>query len=79
LAPGLGGSGDIQIPKELRDTLAQLAAPPTTALAEAGVLPLMNQLVLALEQIPKLIEEVRESEFGVPVLCVIVWLLYIVV
>lgn len=64
MVPGLpgggSGGGGIQIPKELRDTLVQLAAPPTTALAEAGVLPLMNQLVHALEQIPQLIDEVSE-------------------
>jgi hypothetical protein len=34
-------------------------SPSVEALSDAGVLPVLNQLVVSLEQIPKLVDEVR--------------------
>ena len=48
----------VTIPKELRETLTQIISPSATTLADAGVLPVLHQLVTGFEQIPKLIDEV---------------------
>lgn len=53
----------IKIPQEIRQTIADIVSPPSTALADAGILPVMNQLFHGLEQIPLLIDEVS-FEFG---------------
>jgi hypothetical protein len=50
---------EIQIPEEFRDSVSKLVAPQLKALSEAGVLPILNQAIHTLEQIPKLITEVR--------------------
>jgi hypothetical protein len=49
----------IKIPKEFRDTFTKTVSPSVEALSDAGVLPVLNQLVVSLEQIPKLVDEVR--------------------
>jgi hypothetical protein len=49
----------IKIPKELRDAVFDVISPSATALSDAGVLPFLNEVVVSLEQIPKLIDEVR--------------------
>jgi acetyl esterase/lipase len=54
----LQGLPAIAIPEALRSSLETLISPSATALKGAGVLPLMNQLVDTLDQIPLLIEEV---------------------
>jgi acetyl esterase/lipase len=46
------------LPAALRTGLQTLIAPSATALSGAGILPLMNQVVDTLDQIPLLIEEV---------------------
>jgi len=53
--------GDVVIPAELRDGIETLIKPSATALSTAGVLPLMNQVVDTLDQIPLLIKEVAEG------------------
>mmetsp|Transcript_5924 Transcript_5924/g.9332 ORF Transcript_5924/g.9332 Transcript_5924/m.9332 type:complete len:431 (-) Transcript_5924:52-1344(-) len=53
--------GDIVIPEELREGIETLVKPSVTALSNAGALPLMNQLVDTLDQIPLLISEVAEG------------------
>jgi len=52
---------EVEIPEELRDGIETLIGPSVTALSGAGVLPLMNQMVDTLDQIPLLIEEVAEG------------------
>lgn len=61
--PPFQSNKDVKIPKEFRDTFAQAVSPSVDALSEAGVLPILNQVVLTLEQIPKLIDEVRIDAF----------------
>jgi hypothetical protein len=62
----------VKLPNELRDTISQVITPSVTALSEAGVLPILNQAVVTLEQIPKLVDEVRYKTvdcvrmFGLP-------------
>jgi hypothetical protein len=50
---------EIQIPEEFRDSMSKLVSPQLKALSEAGVLPILNQAFHSLEQIPKLVTEVR--------------------
>jgi hypothetical protein len=52
---------DLLIPAAVRTGLQTLINPTATALASAGVLPLLNHLVDTLDQIPLLIEEVAEG------------------
>lgn len=54
----LQGLPAIAIPEALRTSLQTLLSPSATALTSAGVLPLLNQVVDTLDQIPLLIEEV---------------------
>lgn len=61
--PPFQSNKDIKIPKELRDTFSQAVSPSVEALSTAGVLPILNQVVVGFEQIPKLIEEVRMDAF----------------
>ena len=48
----------VKIPTELREAYARWAAPSIATLAETGVLPLLHESIVSLEQIPKLIDEV---------------------
>jgi len=48
----------IEIPTEIRETYTKWAEPSITALSEAGVLPIIHETIVSLEQIPKLIDEV---------------------
>lgn len=57
----------IKIPKEFRDTFTKTVSPSVEALSDAGVLPVLNQLVVTLEQIPKLVDEVRR--IANPIVC----------
>ena len=61
LPPGLfpSDTDGIKIPQEIRQTIADIVSPPAEALADAGILPVMNQLIYGLEQVPLLIDEVR--------------------
>lgn len=58
--PFFGNDQDqsIKIPTEIRETYAKWAEPSITALSEAGVLPIIHETIVSLEQIPKLIDEV---------------------
>lgn len=47
-----------EIPKQFRDTFETLSSPTKSALSQAGVLAISNQLVDTLDQIPLLIDEV---------------------
>jgi hypothetical protein len=47
------------IPQDLRDALNQFVQPSVSAMADAGVLAVLNQAVHSFEQIPKLVDEVR--------------------
>lgn len=47
-----------RIPTEVRESFQQLVEPSVTALSEAGVLPIVHETIVSLEQIPKLIDEV---------------------
>jgi ABC-type proline/glycine betaine transport system permease subunit len=60
--PPFQSKSDIKIPKELRDTFEKTVSPSVDALSEAGLLPILNQVVVGFEQIPKLINEVRIIE-----------------
>lgn len=53
--------GDVKVPPELRDALKGLIEPAATAFEGAGVLPLMDQTIDVLEQIPLLVEEVANG------------------
>lgn len=53
--------GDISVPKELRDAAQTLIEPAASALEGAGVLPLVDQAIDVLEQIPLLVEEVADG------------------
>ena len=50
---------EVQIPSVLRESIQQAIEPIIKAQNEAGILPLADQSLDVLEQIPSLIEEVR--------------------
>ena len=50
---------DVQIPVVIRDSIQKAIEPVIKAQTEAGILPLVDQSIDVLEQIPSLIEEVR--------------------
>lgn len=52
---------NIKIPKEFRESLEKTFSPSVEALSDAGLLPILNQLFVSLEQIPKLVDEVCTS------------------
>ncbi len=52
---------NVKVPQELRDTINQFVQPSVSALSDAGLLALLNQAFLSLEQIPKLVDEVRRN------------------
>lgn len=54
-------AGDLTVPTELRDAARTLIEPAATALEGAGVLPLVDQAIDVLEQIPMLVEEVADG------------------
>lgn len=56
--PPFQSNEKFKIPKELRDTFAKSVSPSLETLSDAGILPVLNQLVASLEQIPKLVDEV---------------------
>ena len=62
--PFFGSDRDqtIKIPTEIRESYAQWAEPSVTALSEAGVLPIIHETIITLEQIPKLIDEVSDID-----------------
>ncbi len=60
--PPFLGSDTVRIPNEVRETFAQLVEPSVTALSEAGVLPIVHETIVSLEQIPKLIDEVSDYD-----------------
>ena len=64
IPPFLGDDRDqsIKIPTEIRETYAKWAEPSVNALSEAGVLPIIHETIVSLEQIPKLIDEVRDFD-----------------
>jgi hypothetical protein len=53
---------DIKIPKDLREAFSKTVSPTVNALEEAGLLSLLNQAVVSLQQIPKLVNEVGGRE-----------------
>jgi hypothetical protein len=55
----------IKIPTEIREAYSQWAAPSVTQLKEAGVLALIHETIISLEQIPKLVDEVSQGLNGV--------------
>jgi len=60
--PFLGNNDPtLTIPTEIREQYAKWAEPSVTALSEAGVLPIIHETIVSLEQIPKLIDEVAEG------------------
>eukprot|EP00980_Cylindrotheca_fusiformis_P028169 scaffold22583_cov106-Cylindrotheca_fusiformis.AAC.40 len=59
--PPFQQNNKLKIPKELRATFANNLSPSFKALSEAGVLPILNQLFVSLEQIPKLVDEVASG------------------
>jgi hypothetical protein len=52
----------IKIPSEVRDTYAKWAEPTVNALTEVGLLPVIHETIVTLEQIPKLIDEVSDYD-----------------
>jgi len=62
--PGLGSffsNQNIALPGVLRTAFSTVTGPSTAALSEAGVVPLMTEFLEALQQIPKLIDEVADG------------------
>jgi len=61
-AQGINESGGkkaaFKIPTEVRETYAKWAEPSVKALSDAGVLPIIHETIVSLEQIPRLIDEV---------------------
>jgi hypothetical protein len=53
---------NIKIPLEVRDTYAKWAEPAVTALTEVGLLPVIHETIVTLEQIPRLIDEVSDYD-----------------
>jgi len=53
--------GDVNVPSELRDAVRNLIEPAATAFEGAGILPLMDQTIDVLGQIPLLVEEVADG------------------
>jgi hypothetical protein len=51
----------VNIPTSLRDAYSTLVAPSTTALSNAGLAPLIAEVLDALQQIPLLIDEVADG------------------
>ena len=60
--PPFLGSDGIKIPKEIREQYSQWAEPSVAALSEAGILPVIHETIVTLEQIPKLIDEVSDYD-----------------
>ena len=54
---------EIKVPKELRETFAKTFSPTVGALKEAGLLPIVDQTIVSLQQIPKLVGEVGGVSF----------------
>lgn len=52
---------NVNIPSALRDAYSTLVAPSTTALSNAGIAPVINEILDALQQIPLLIDEVADG------------------
>eukprot|EP00534_Pseudo-nitzschia_fraudulenta_P007967 CAMPEP_0201148640 /NCGR_PEP_ID=MMETSP0851-20130426/10062_1 /ASSEMBLY_ACC=CAM_ASM_000631 /TAXON_ID=183588 /ORGANISM="Pseudo-nitzschia fraudulenta, Strain WWA7" /LENGTH=532 /DNA_ID=CAMNT_0047424843 /DNA_START=343 /DNA_END=1941 /DNA_ORIENTATION=- len=60
--PFAGGRADsFKIPSEVRETYTKWAEPSVTALSESGILPIIHEAIVSLEQIPKLIDEVADG------------------
>mmetsp|Transcript_19518 Transcript_19518/g.54463 ORF Transcript_19518/g.54463 Transcript_19518/m.54463 type:complete len:279 (+) Transcript_19518:377-1213(+) len=53
-----GKKAAFKIPTEVRETYAKWAEPSVKALSDAGVLPIIHETIVSLEQIPRLIDEV---------------------
>lgn len=53
----------LSVPKDIREAVNQFVQPSVTALSESGALAILNQAVVSLEQIPKLVDEVGEEGF----------------
>lgn len=69
--PFFGNDRDqtIKIPTEIRESYAKWAEPSVTALSKAGVLPIIHETIISLEQIPKLIDEVSDIDSVSSSLC----------
>ncbi|VEU34892.1 unnamed protein product [Pseudo-nitzschia multistriata] len=63
--PFFGNDGNqgqsFKIPTKARETYEKWAEPTVTALSEAGVLPVIYETIVSLEQIPRLIDEVADG------------------
>jgi ABC-type proline/glycine betaine transport system permease subunit len=55
------GSQPISVSAQMRELFQSFAAPVTTALAESGFTPIVSETFDALQQIPKLIDEVADG------------------
>jgi hypothetical protein len=58
---GSDKSNPIKIPKEFREAFNQWVSPSVSQLKDAGVLPLIHETIISLEQIPKLVDEVSRG------------------
>jgi Protein of unknown function (DUF1350) len=56
-----GDNNNLKIPTEFREAYKQWAAPSVSQLKDAGILPLIHETIVSLEQIPKLVEEVSRG------------------
>mmetsp|Transcript_22386 Transcript_22386/g.55368 ORF Transcript_22386/g.55368 Transcript_22386/m.55368 type:complete len:456 (-) Transcript_22386:398-1765(-) len=56
--PPFQTNANIKIPETFRQSLEKAFSPSVDALSDAGLLPVLNQLFVSLEQIPKLVDEV---------------------
>ena len=52
---------DVVVPNAIRNAVATITAPSTTALTKAGVVPLVSEILKAIGQIPLLIDEVADG------------------
>ena len=51
----------ISLPQNARESVAPLISPTASTLSDAGVLPILNQLIEVTEQIPSLLQEVADG------------------
>lgn len=58
---GKSSNRNVVVPEVLRDVYATVTGPSTAALSNAGLVPLVTEVLDALQQIPRLIDEVADG------------------
>lgn len=60
---GNNNNNNLKIPAEIREAYSQWVGPSVSQLKDAGVLSLIHETIVSLEQIPKLVEEVSRGYY----------------